>query len=64
VAELDRVIHVMEMVQADCHDEAMKLDGKPFDGQTVAKQFGNMLAEISAVAKAVEVLARIERDRG
>lgn len=55
---LEKVIEVVKMVQEDCHDEAMSIDGKPFDGRTVAAQFGNLLAEVSACAKAIEVLAK------
>jgi hypothetical protein len=55
--QLDRIVKVMRDVQEDCRSEAMALDGQPFDGKTVATQLGNMLAEISAVAKAIEVIA-------
>jgi hypothetical protein len=51
------LISVMRAIQTDCHNDAMALDGKPFDGRTVAEQFGNMLASIQAVARAVEILA-------
>lgn len=57
VNRIARIAEVMREVQKDCKAEAMALDGQPFDGRTVATQLGNMLAEISAVAKAVEVLA-------
>lgn len=60
---LGKVVSVMQDIQKDCEAEAMALDGQPFTGATVATQFGNMLAEISGVARAVEVLAE-EISRG
>lgn len=56
-AELNKVVEVMRMVQADCEKEGLSIDGKPFDAITVAIQFGNLLAEVSAVANAVERIA-------
>lgn len=57
MSELEKIADVMRMVQEDCEAEAMSIDGKPFDGETVAVQFGNLLAEVKAVACAVELLA-------
>lgn len=57
MSELERIAEVMRMVQVDCEAEAMSIDGKPFDAKTVAVQFGNLLAEVKAVARAVELLA-------
>lgn len=55
---MGRVAELMVMIRADCEEEAMALDGKPFVAGTVARQFGALLAEVSAVAAAVEVLAK------
>lgn len=54
---LERIAEVMREVEKDCRADASTLDGKPFEGSTVAEQFGNCLAAIAAVARAVEVLA-------
>ena len=51
------VIEVMRMVQADAKDDARRLDGKPFTGRGVGETFGEVLAMIAALARAVEVLA-------
>jgi hypothetical protein len=59
---LESIISVMEMVQSDCEQEAMSIDGKPFTGGVVAEQLGNLLAEVAAVAKAVEALALILKE--
>jgi hypothetical protein len=59
---LERIVSVMRMVQGDCQQEAMELDGKPFSGLVVATQLGNILAEVSAVAKAVEALAEMMQE--
>lgn len=61
---LGRIIDVMEMVQSDCEQEAMSIDGKPFTGGVVAEQLGNLLAEVSAVAKAVQTVALILKEEG
>jgi hypothetical protein len=57
VSELEKIAEVMRMVQEDCEADAMSIDSKPFDAKTVGMQFGNLLAEVKAVARAVELLA-------
>ena len=64
IERIEKVITVAKMVQKDCHDEGMSLDDKPFNGRTVAVQFGNLLAEVSACAKGIQILAEeILRER-
>jgi hypothetical protein len=41
-------------IQKDMETDAMALDGKPFNGRTVAEQFGNLCAAIKALALLVE----------
>jgi hypothetical protein len=56
-AEREQIVKVMGLIQEDCKADAMTIDGKPFDGRTVAVQFGNILASISALADAISRLA-------
>lgn len=52
-------IEVMDLIAADMERDATNLDGQPFNGQTVAAQFGNQCAAIKALALTVkEVLLR------
>lgn len=52
-----RVAEVMEMVANDMETDAKALDGKPFDGKTVAVALGNLCAGVQACAKAIAILA-------
>lgn len=56
---LMRIREVARMVKADAERDAMSLDGKPFDGRTVAAQFGQTLAAVCALADAIERLTNI-----
>lgn len=60
---LSKIAEVMAMIQQDTEAEAMALDGQPFDGKTVAVQFGNLLAEVNSIAKAVQVIAEHVAER-
>lgn len=51
-----RLASVMRLVQGDAEREGLGTDGFPFNGRTVGTQFGNIAAEIKALAMAVEVL--------
>lgn len=53
----EAIIATMNMIIDDCKTDAEALDGKPFTGRVVAEQFGATLAMLSAVAKAVRMLA-------
>ena len=55
--ERKRIVEVMESVADDMSRDATALDGRPFNGRTVAEQFGNTLAAVRAVALAVKKLA-------
>lgn len=59
---LQRIAGMMREVQADCENESWSIGGKSarsaLEMQAVADHFTNLLAEISAVANAVEMLAQ------
>lgn len=55
---LERLIEVMRLVQEDCENDGMSLDGRPFTPRGVGEQFGNILAAVQAIARAVERLAK------
>ena len=44
-------ISTCEMIAIDMKNDAVKFDGQPFNGKTVAEYFGNQGAAISALAK-------------
>ena len=47
----------MELIAADCETDVRHFDGQPFTGKTVGTQFGNTLAMVAAIARAVTVLS-------
>lgn len=51
------VAETMRQIQADCAEDAAALDGKPFNGRSVAETFGETLAMLKVVARCVEILA-------
>lgn len=55
--DIKQIQKVMQDVADDMERDATGLDGKPFNGRTVAEQFGNNCAAIRAVAIAVKQLA-------
>lgn len=64
VEKLERIEEVMRLIRADCEADALAIDGKPFDGRAVGEQFGNILASVAALAKAVEALASAQAASG
>lgn len=44
------LLDICKMVSEDVESDAKGLDGKPFNGKTVAEQFGNNCAAIKALA--------------
>lgn len=53
---VEKVAEAARMIQTDCEADAIALDGKPFDGRTVAESLGTILAMVGTLAKAVEVI--------
>lgn len=51
---------VMALVAADAHNDAMALDGKPFDGRSVGENFGQVYASLATLARTVGVLCARE----
>lgn len=49
----DGKIKVLKMIADDMKNDAVKFDGQPFNGKTVAEYFGNQGAAISAVANII-----------
>lgn len=52
----ERMAHVMRVIQSDCESDAIGLDNRRFDGRSVGEQFGNLLAAVQALAKAIGVI--------
>lgn len=50
------IAETMRELADDCRTEAVRIDGRPFDSRNVAELFGNTLAMLSVVAKAVALL--------
>jgi len=49
--QADVAIRWLNMIICDMENDARELDGKPFDGKTVATYFGYQGAAISTLAK-------------
>ena len=49
-------IEVLEMIMKDMKDDAIKFDGRPFNGKTVAEYFGNQGAAIASLANIVKLI--------
>lgn len=60
----ERIASIMQCVADDMQKDAYSLDGMPFDGRTVATQFGNNCAAIHAIALAVKQLAEMQVQKG
>ena len=43
-------LKILEMISNDMKNDVKELDGKPFDGKTVAEQFGKQAAAIAEIA--------------
>lgn len=54
----ERILSLLQTIQADCEADAMSIDGKPFDGKTVAPILGEMYATMLALARVCEELIR------
>lgn len=55
--DLEPLIQNMRLIQTDCKEDATRLDSTPFTPRGVGSTFGEHLAMISALARAVELLA-------
>jgi hypothetical protein len=58
VTDKEQLLRTLNMIREDAVADAKNLDGKPFDGRTVAEQFGNTLAMIDALAGIIAELVR------
>lgn len=54
MADKTKTLDVLRMIQNDMENDANSIDGKPFNGKTVATYFGYQAAAIAAVAKILE----------
>jgi hypothetical protein len=54
---MDDVANLMRIIQADCANDATRLDSTPFTPRGMGETFGTQLAMIKAIARAVEMLA-------
>ena len=56
--DYDKAKEVLKMIADDMVKDAKSLDGQPFNGKTVATQFGRQCAAIKALANIIsEILA-------
>jgi len=60
----DKRSEVLEIIAIDMKRDAEKIDGRPFNGKTVAEYFGNQGAAIAALANIVKsILEQIQEER-
>jgi DNA mismatch repair protein MutH len=52
-----RIVEVLEMIATDMVNDAKDLDGKPFNGRTVAEALGNQGAAIATLARIIKTMA-------
>lgn len=57
--QIEKIIKVLNMIEEDMREDAEHMDGKPFNGRTVAEAFGHQGAAIAALAV---MMKRILRD--
>lgn len=55
-----RLIEICEQVALDVERDVKEMDGKPFDGRTIATQFGYQAAAIKALADIIKELLKNE----
>ena len=53
---IDAIIKQLEMIEADMENDAKELDGRPFNGRTVAEYFGYQGAAIAALANTLKII--------
>lgn len=53
---IDRIQEVASQVSKDCENDALTLDGLPFNGKTVAKRLGEIYAMVQALANGMVVV--------
>jgi hypothetical protein len=54
MANVQKQISVLRMIALDMEHDAEEMDGKPFDGRTIAEAFGQVRAAIASLAKITE----------
>ena len=60
-AKRKRMIEVLGMVAQYAESDAMGLDGQPFNGRTMATQFGHVFASIKTLAEIVKEVLEDEK---
>ncbi len=55
---MEKKIKVLEMIATDMKNDAESLDGRPFNGKTVAEYFGKQGAAIAALAKVMKLILK------
>ncbi len=53
---LEKISSSLQMISEDAENDAKNLDGKPFNGQTTAANFGYIYASIHSLAKIINEL--------
>jgi len=53
---LEKMSHQLDMIADDAESDAKQLDGEPFNGKTMAENFGQVYASINALAKDIKEL--------
>ena len=56
----DDLIRVCEQVSNDMEKDSKELDGKPFDGKTVATYFGYQAAAIRALSEVIKRMLNVD----
>ena len=53
----EKIIEVLDMIIADCSEDAKNFDGRKFNGKTLGELHGILEAKIEALAKIVKKIA-------
>ena len=61
MTEIEKTIAILEEIAKDMENDAKEIDGKPFNGKTVAKYLGYQGAAIAALARIVRSILKEEK---
>lgn len=59
----ERSLEMVKVLQVDIEREVNTMEGAAFNGHNVAVRFGELMAEVSALAKVVELMLERELEK-
>jgi hypothetical protein len=54
----ERMLTVLTNLRTDIQTDVLRMEGAPFDGHTVATWFGNLAAQVDALAHILQVILK------